>query len=73
MNLTTTDFTCLTATRQYQAPRKHELPDTYGKGRACVEEGCETRSLSIYNPGPACYLHTPKWRRIMLARDGEGE
>lgn len=69
----TSDYTNLIVTREYEAPRKHELPDTYPKGRPCIEEGCETRSLCIYNPGPACYRHTAKWRRMMLAQDGEDE
>lgn len=31
---------------------------SFGKGRTCTEEGCETR-LSLYNPGKYCYLHEP--------------
>lgn len=30
---------------------------TYGRGRSCEVEDCDTR-LSLYNPGPVCALHT---------------
>jgi hypothetical protein len=61
-----------TASLDYAVPRHDELPDTFPKGRRCffADEGCRTR-LSIYNPGPACFQHTPAFRRIVLARDGE--
>jgi hypothetical protein len=29
---------------------------TYGRGRSCEVEDCDTR-LSLYNPGPVCALH----------------
>jgi hypothetical protein len=29
---------------------------TYGRGRTCVVEGCDTR-LSLYNPNARCSLH----------------
>jgi len=31
---------------------------SFGKGRTCKEDGCETR-LSRYNPGSFCSLHEP--------------
>jgi hypothetical protein len=31
---------------------------SFGKGRKCKEDGCDTR-LSIYNQGRYCYLHEP--------------
>jgi hypothetical protein len=29
---------------------------TYGQGRTCMVEGCDTR-LSLYNPNTRCSLH----------------
>jgi hypothetical protein len=29
---------------------------TYGRGRTCMVEGCDTR-LSLYNPSAQCSLH----------------
>jgi hypothetical protein len=31
---------------------------SFGKGRVCRHEGCETR-LSMYNDGQYCYRHEP--------------
>lgn len=41
--------------------RPRELPRpnrTYGKGRVCTSEGCETR-ISVYNKAPYCWAHMP--------------
>ncbi len=41
--------------------RPRELPRpnrTYGDGRVCAHEGCETR-ISQYNKAEFCYMHTP--------------
>lgn len=37
-------------------PRKQDQPDTYEKGRRCIEHACIT-ILSVYNGGPWCFLH----------------
>lgn len=34
---------------------------TYGAGRTCSVEGCQTR-LSAYNPSSICALHSGGWR-----------
>ena len=34
-------------------------PKTHEKGRACASTGCHQK-LAQFNPGPCCYLHTPK-------------
>ena len=31
----------------------------YPEGRRCSHAGCDT-SLSIYNRGPACWVHSPR-------------
>ena len=41
--------------------RTRELPKpnrTYGEGRVCAHEGCETR-ISVYNRSEFCWAHTP--------------
>lgn len=41
--------------------RPRELPRpsrTYGTGRVCAHEGCDTR-LSRYNKATHCFTHTP--------------
>lgn len=41
--------------------RPRELPrpnQTYGKGRVCAAEGCDTR-VSVYNKSPYCWTHKP--------------
>ena len=35
-------------------------PRTYGAGRRCAAEGCDT-ILSAYNPSALCALHTGGW------------
>ena len=32
---------------------------TFGRGRVCEEDGCETR-LSMYNEGRFCFQHEPQ-------------
>jgi hypothetical protein len=34
---------------------------TYGAGRICIMDGCETR-LSAYNPSSVCALHGGAWQ-----------
>jgi hypothetical protein len=34
---------------------------TYGAGRICIRDGCETR-LSAYNPSSVCALHGGAWQ-----------
>ena len=34
---------------------------TYGAGRICIMDGCETR-LSAYNPSSVCALHGAAWQ-----------
>lgn len=34
---------------------------TYGAGRICIMQGCETR-LSAYNPSGVCALHGGAWQ-----------
>jgi hypothetical protein len=34
---------------------------TYGQGRVCIIDGCETR-LSAYNPSRICALHRGGWK-----------
>ena len=36
---------------------------TYGKGRVCAAEGCETR-ISIYNGSKLCWQHEPARIRL---------
>jgi hypothetical protein len=41
--------------------RPRELPKpnrTYGPGRVCAHEGCDTR-ISIYNRSEFCWAHRP--------------
>lgn len=41
--------------------RPRELPRpnrTYGEGRVCASEGCETR-ISVYNKSAYCWAHVP--------------
>jgi hypothetical protein len=41
--------------------RPRELPRpnrTYGEGRVCAEEGCDTR-ISVYNRSEYCWAHAP--------------
>jgi hypothetical protein len=41
--------------------RPRELPRpnrTYGHGRVCAHEGCDTR-ISIYNKSSYCWAHAP--------------
>jgi hypothetical protein len=41
--------------------RPRELPRpnrTYGQGRVCSHEGCDTR-ISIYNKSSYCWAHAP--------------
>jgi hypothetical protein len=41
--------------------RPRELPRpnrTYGEGRVCAHEGCDTR-LSVYNRAKYCWAHAP--------------
>ncbi|HVM12130.1 MAG TPA: hypothetical protein VM638_06620 [Actinomycetota bacterium] len=41
--------------------RPRQLPPasrTYGGGRVCAEQGCETR-ISIYNKATHCWAHAP--------------
>jgi hypothetical protein len=41
--------------------RPKELPRpnrTYGDGRVCAEEGCDTR-ISVYNRSNYCWVHAP--------------
>ena len=40
--------------------KPEERPTTYGCGRACSAEGCET-VLSNYNPSSLCCLHNQGW------------
>lgn len=37
-----------------------ERPRTYGAGRVCSAEGCQT-ILSSYNPSAVCCLHSHSW------------
>ncbi len=38
-------------------PMEGKAPHAFEGFRLCGAEECETR-LSVYNPGPHCYLHT---------------
>jgi len=46
-----------------------ERPRTYGGGRICTADGCET-VLSSYNPSSVCCLHSQGWttRRRSIER-----
>ena len=46
-----------------------ERPRTYGGGRICTAEGCDT-VLSSYNPSSVCCLHSQGWtvRRRSIER-----
>lgn len=43
----------LKGTRAVEAPRPNR---TYGEGRSCAHDGCETK-LSIYNRSRHCWMH----------------
>lgn len=46
-------------------PYSTELPDTYPKGRRCVEPGCIT-VLNRYNGGPWCLIHAQRHEAELL-------
>lgn len=71
----TQNFDYLTATKDYAAPKRHELPDTYPKGRRCVHEtGDGARCITIlhrYHEGPWCHAHEGKHlAERLMAEDG---
>jgi hypothetical protein len=48
-------------TAAIRGSRPRELPRpnrTYGSGRVCAHDGCETR-ISMYNKALYCWAHTP--------------
>jgi hypothetical protein len=49
------DQTTITGSRPRELPRPNR---TYGQGRVCADEGCQTR-LSMYNKSTYCWQHTP--------------
>lgn len=55
------------STRQLRGRSLHSVADdmlktkTYGVGRVCIVDGCETR-LSAYNPSSVCALHGGAWQ-----------
>ena len=43
-------------------------PETYPRGRRCANPDCIT-VLSVYDPGPHCYAHTPKPRFLTTVEE----